>query len=172
MTHSKNLILNTLPSAHTKQKRNEKDEKSIPSHSCRGQEKNRKEMWAHKSECTSVVFPTSHEALKRRDTLASVHVRNILPIHNAPPIYASPTSKTHTLDKLRATELVVQVIGVLPHITHQKRAQSLYTSSASERANAASDSPRSLCSAPSACSPWGRARATPNRCRNGPLPCS
>ena len=77
-------------------------------------------VWAQEFECSK-----KQRRLQSGDFVARVHVGHILPVHNPEPIYMSPPHRTRTLNELGTTELVVQVVGVLPDVADEERPQSL-----------------------------------------------
>lgn len=77
-------------------------------------------VWAQEFECSK-----KQKRLQSGNFVARVHVGHILPVHNPEPIYMSSPHRTRTLNELGTTELVVQVVGVLPDVADEERTQSL-----------------------------------------------
>ena len=66
--------------------------------------------------------------LHRGDLIAGEHIGDILPVDNLPPVYTSTHFTIYpTLNEISATELVIQIVSMLPHIQSQKGTKALYT---------------------------------------------
>ena len=60
---------------------------------------------------------------KSGNGFAKINVIHIVPVYNRPPLYALQSFHTLTLNVLGATELVIQIVSVLPDVQDEQMAQ-------------------------------------------------